>query len=98
LKPTNQLSPFDTGERQRKSFDQKKIIYKMFAHHEGPITTAQRRKAEEATGIKWQKIYKYMFDLGQRFKCRPQLRSVNKMPQSNFRGKMIFKITKVTRR
>ena len=98
LKPKAHLSPFEIGERQKKTFEQKKVIYKMFANHEGPITTLQRRRAEEATGIKWQKIYKFMFDLGQRFKCRPHLKSVNKMPQSSFRGKKIFKITKVTRR
>ncbi len=36
----------------------------MFDNLDGPITKEFRQAAVQLTGIKWSKIYKYMFDQG----------------------------------
>lgn len=58
-----------------------------------------REEAVVRTGLKWRKIYKYLFDQGKRFKCNVNksndIEDFNSVPDEEFRNHKIFKIEKV---
>ena len=76
----------------------------MFKDHQGPITQKLRDRAVELTGLKWSKIYKWMFDKGDRLpsihkrkviaKSKSE-KSFEKVRSSVFRTLKIFEVTKV---
>lgn len=78
----------------------------MFKNHEGPIPKVLRERAVELTGLKWQKIYKWMFDKGDRLpsihKTRVIAKSKSEKSYENIRSSLfrtlkIFKVVKVKR-
>ena len=85
------------GKRVRKKKWQTRMIKKIFLSHEGKMTSKLRRNAEQMTGLRWQKIYKHIFDLGYRHKFAPGHGNWNNAPRLSFYNKQIFKITKVAK-
>jgi len=59
-----------------------------------------RDEAVVRTGLKWRKIYKYLFDQGKRFKCNVNKSALNEdfnsVPEEEFRNHQIFKIEKIS--
>lgn len=71
----------------------------MFNELEGPITRQVREEAVALTGLKWSKIYKWLFDQGDKLPVyrrqqSPQT-SFDTLNESNFRCLQIFEIRKV---
>lgn len=71
----------------------------MFDRLDGPITKEFRQAAVQLTGIKWSKIYKYMFDQGAKLEInnRKQFLTASTSPVSARQNKLIkiFDVVKV---
>jgi hypothetical protein len=57
----------------------------------GPITKPVRREAERRTGLKWHKIYKWIFDHSSKLPVYRSLEMLLDMPSEDFRKAKIFK-------
>ena len=76
-----------------------KILKKIFCHLNGPITKIIRREAVQKTGLKWNQIYKWIFDSGDKIPLN-RIRKDNFMSQNRietFRNSKIFEIKKMSR-
>ena len=76
-----------------------KILKKIFCHLNGPITKNIRREAVQKTGLKWNQIYKWIFDSGDKIPLN-RIRKENFMSQNRietFRNSKIFEIKKISR-
>ena len=66
---TKRMQPFAIpGVRQHKSTEQIRGLLKLLRDLKGPINRQVRDRAVELTGLRWTKIYKWMFDLGDKLK------------------------------
>jgi hypothetical protein len=107
-KKPKRVQPFAiAGVRQHKSTEQIRALIKLFKDLKGPINREVRDRAVEMTGLRWHKIYKWMFDLGGKLKavapaielppsktCRTNF---NTLSDRAFRGMKIFAVTKALR-
>ena len=86
-------------KRQRKSEWQVLALKKMFRELEGPITRAVREEAVSMTGLKWSKIYKWLFDQGDKlpvYKRHSQTcQDFEMIEDGQFRKLIIFETHKV---
>ena len=71
----------------------------MFKELEGPINREVRERAVSLTGLKWSKIYKWMFDNSDKLPNIKRQESgcstdFEKLDSADFRGLKLFEVTK----
>ena len=86
----------DKGKKTMKKDWQRRVLWSMFYRLEGPITPELREQAVRETGLAWNKIYKWIFDMGDLLQRHPINieRQDGDAPLDFSRTKRIFKLVK----
>lgn len=75
----------------RKTQSQIENLLDIFINLRGPITKQVRREAVTRTGLKWNKIYKWLFDHSSKLPIYRSFDMLISMESSDFRQTTIFK-------